>query len=89
MPKAAAVGTISVVATEEHCAVLERTNGSYFTSQFKQLFYPSIINAPRNWVMPVQSVALLAEGSYNGGKCIRIRKILPTPLVTGGGNLGR
>lgn len=55
----------------------------------KQLFYPSIINAPRNWVMPVQSVALLAEGSYNGGKCVQIRKILPTPLVIGGGNLGR
>lgn len=40
VPKAAAVGTISVVATEEHCAVLQRANGSYFISQFKTTVLP-------------------------------------------------
>lgn len=46
----------------------------------KQLFYLSIINASRNWVMPVQNIALLSEGSYNGGRCIRIEKNSPSAV---------
>lgn len=40
VPTAAAVGTISAIVAEEHCAVLEGTNGSYFTSQFKTTVLP-------------------------------------------------
>lgn len=42
-PEAASAGTSGVVVTEDHCAVLERTNGRYFVPQFKTSVLSSTI----------------------------------------------